>query len=99
ADPRAYPHAAAFTPALPRPELRDLLVLPAETRLRPGGDPDPVPPLEPAERGDDLLRLRQLRVAQGHRGRLGHPPSVRDSARPAPGPGGEVHRDDGDGRG
>ena len=40
------------------PQLRDLLVLPAQARLRPDGDPDPVPPLEPELGGDDLLRRR-----------------------------------------
>jgi len=33
-------------PDLRRAELRDLLVLPAQARLRPGGAADPVPPLE-----------------------------------------------------
>ena len=50
-------------PDLPGAELRDLLVLPAQARLRPARDPDPVPPLESAVGGDDLLRLRQLRLA------------------------------------
>ena len=59
------------------PELRHLLVLPAQARLRPERDPDPVPPLESPERGDDLLRRRQLLVAQGDRGRLGHAASRR----------------------
>ena len=58
ADHRAHPHAAALAPDLRGPQLRDLLVLPAQARLRPAGDPDPVPPLEPELRGDDLLRLR-----------------------------------------
>ena len=47
------------------PELRHLLVLPAQARLRPAGRADPVPPLESAVGGDDLLRLRQLRLAAG----------------------------------
>ena len=34
---------------------------------------DPLPPLEPAVGGDDLLRLRQLRLAQGHLRRLRSP--------------------------
>ena len=45
------------------PELRDLLVLPAQARLRPARGADSVPPLEPAVGGDDLLRLRQVRLA------------------------------------
>ena len=53
-----HPHAAAVAPDLPGPELRDLLVLPAQARLRPAGDPDPVRPLERELGGDDLLRLR-----------------------------------------
>jgi homogentisate 1,2-dioxygenase len=50
---------------VPGPELRDLLVLPAQARLRPAGDPDPVRPLERELGGDDLLRLGQLLVAEG----------------------------------
>ena len=46
ADHRADPHAAAVAPDLPGPELRHLLVLPAQARLRPAGGADPVPPLE-----------------------------------------------------
>ena len=98
ADHRAHPHAAPLAPDLRGPQLRDLLVLPAQARLRPAGDPDPVPPLEPELGGDDLLRLRQLRLAARDRGRLGDAPSVRDPARPAPGPGGEVDRPDRDAR-
>ena len=69
ADHRAHPHAAAVAPDVPGAQLRHLLVLPAQARLRPAGDPDPVPPLEPAVRGDDLLRRRELLVAQGDRDR------------------------------
>src|SRR5207249_7785196 len=76
ADHRPDPPAAALAPDVPGPELRDLLVLPAQARLRPARRPDPVPPLEPAVGGDDLLRLRQLRLAEGRRGRLDHAPSV-----------------------
>ena len=83
ADHRAHPHAAAVAPDLPGAELRDLLVLPAQARLRPAGDPDPVPPLEPELGGDDLLRLRQLRLAEGDRGRLGDAAPVGDPARAA----------------
>ena len=79
ADHRADPHAAAVAPDLPGPELRHLLVLPAQARLRPARDPDPVPPLEPELRGDDLLRRRQLRLAQGHRDRVGDAAPVRRS--------------------
>ena len=43
-------------------------------------------------RGDDLLRLRQLRLAQGHRGRLDHAPPVGPPARAAAGARGEVAR-------
>ena len=49
------------------PELRHLLVLPAQARLRPAGGADSVPPLEPAVGGDDLLRLRQVRLAPRRR--------------------------------
>ena len=74
------------------PQLRHLLVLPAQARLRPARGADPVPPLEPAERGDDLLRLRQLRLAQGRRRRVDHAPPVRPAARAAAGARGEVDR-------
>ena len=83
ADHRAHPHAAPLAPDLRGPQLRDLLVLPAQARLRPARDPDPVPPLEPELGGDDLLRLRELRLAPRDRGRLGDAPSVRDPARAA----------------
>ena len=59
---------------------------------------DPLPPLEPAERGDALLRRRQLLVAQGDRDRLGHAAPVGPAARPAPRTGREVARDDRDAR-
>ena len=74
------------------PELRDLLVLSAQARLRPAGGADPVPPLESAVGGDDLLRLRQLRLAEGRRGRVDHAASVRPAARAAAGARGEVDR-------
>ena len=98
ADHGPHPPATADAPDVPGAELRHLLVLPAQARLRPGGDPDPVPPLESPVRGDDLLRLRELRLAQEHRGRVDHAPSVGPAARAAPGPRGEVdrrRRDDG----
>ena len=41
ADHRAHPPAAALAPDVPGPELRHLLVLPAQARLRPGGGPIP----------------------------------------------------------
>src|SRR5262249_20017455 len=82
-DHRPHPPAAALAPDLPGAELRDLLVLPAQARLRPARGADPVPPLEPAVRGDDLLRLRQLRVAQGRRGRIDHAPSLGAATRAA----------------
>src|ERR1043165_6615224 len=90
ADHRPNPPAPAVAPDLRRPELRDLLVLPAQARLRPARGADPVPPLEPAVGGDDLLRLRKLRLAQGRRGRLDHTASIRAGARDAAGgpPGG-----------
>ena len=96
ADHRADPHAAALAPDVRRPELRHLLVLPAQARLRPDGGADPVPPLESPERGDDLLRRGQLLLAQGDRGRLDHAAPVRAPARAAAGARGEVarrHRD------
>src|SRR6478672_9994338 len=98
ADHRPDPYAAAVAPDVRGPQLRYLLVLPAQARLRPAGDPDPVPPLEPELGGDDLLRLRELRLAARDRGRFGHAPSLRDPARAAPGPGGEVDRPDRDAR-
>ena len=70
-------------PDLRRAQLRDLLVLPAQARLRPARDSDPVSPLEPAERGDDLLRLRQLRLAEGRGRRLDHAASLGPAARSA----------------
>src|SRR4029079_12052390 len=85
ADHRPHPPAAAVAPDVRRPELRDLLVLPAQARLRSAGGADPVPPLEPAVGGDDLLRLRQLWLAQGRRGRVDHTASVRPAARAAAG--------------
>src|SRR6185295_3644717 len=96
ADHRADPHAAARAPNLPGPELRHLLLLPAQARLRPARDPDPLPPLEPELRGDDLLRLRELRLAEGHRDRIGHAPPLGDPTRAAAGSGREVDRDDRD---
>ena len=84
ADHGPHPHAAAVAPDLPGAQLRHLLVLSAQARLRPGGGSDPVPPLEPEQRGDDLLRRRELLLAEGHRDRLGDAAPVRDSARPAP---------------
>ena len=51
----------------------------------------PVPPPRIPERGD-LLRLRQLRLAEGDRGRVGDAAPVGDPARAAPGPCGEVDR-------
>ena len=64
ADHRPHPPAAAVAPDVRGPELRDLLVLPAQARLRPASGADPVPPLESPVGGDDLLRLRQVRLAQ-----------------------------------
>src|SRR5205823_9291145 len=87
------PPAASVAPDLPGAELRDLLVLPAQARLRPARGADSVSPLEPAVGGDDLLRLRQLRLAPRRRGRLDHAPSVRPAARAAAGPRGEGDRD------
>ena len=73
-------------------ELRHLLVLPEDARLAGRSDSDPVQPLEHPVRGDDLLRLRGLRLAQGSRNRLDHAASVRPPARPAAGPRREVDR-------
>src|SRR5205823_3030690 len=50
ADHGPNPPAAALAPDLPGAELRHLLVLPAQARLRRAGGADPVPPLETAVR-------------------------------------------------
>ena len=71
---------------------------PRKLDFDPHGDPDPVSPLEPEQRGDDLLRRRELRVAEGDRDRLGDAASVGDPARAGARPRGEVDRDDGDAR-
>ena len=57
----------------------------AQARLRPARGADPVPPLESAVGGDDLLRLRQLRLAAGRRGRVDHTSSVGVPHGPQPG--------------
>ena len=98
ADHRTDPHAAAGAPDVRGPQLRDLLVLPAQARLRRAGAADPVPPLEPELRGDDLLRRRELLVAEGDRGRVGDAAPVRHPARAAAGARRAVDRDDGDAR-
>ena len=49
ADHGAHPHAAAVPPDVRGTELRHLLVLPPQARLRSRGDPDPVPPFESPE--------------------------------------------------
>ena len=86
ADHRPHPPAAAVTPDVPGQELRDLLVLSAQARLRPARRADPVPPLEPAVGGDDLLRLRQVRLAARGGRRLDHAcirPGCRTARSPA----------------
>ena len=101
ADHRPDPPASAFAPDLPGEQLRHLLVLSAEARLRSGGGADPLPPLESPVRGDDLLRLRQLRLAEGHLRRRDHAAPVGPSARSASrscGEGTRRHRDDRAGR-
>ena len=55
--------AAARAPDVPGPELRDLLVLPAQPRLGPARRAAALPPLEPAVGGGHLLRRRPVRVA------------------------------------
>ncbi len=65
---------------------------PRELDYDPTGDRAPVPPLEPAVRGDHLLRLRRLRLAQGDRGRLGHRAPLGPAARAAARPGREDAR-------
>ena len=92
ADHRTDPPAAAVASDLPGAELRHLLVLSAQARLRPAGGADPVRPLEPAVGGDDLLRLRQLRLAARRRRRLDHAAPVGPAARAAAGARGEEHR-------
>ena len=52
----------------------------------------PVPPLQRAVGGDDLLRRRAVRLAQGRRHRGDHAAPVGAAARPAAGAGGEVAR-------
>ncbi len=54
---------------LPGPQLRHLLVLSAQARLRPARSADPVPPLELQSEEMIYLRLRQVRLAQGRRRR------------------------------
>ncbi|CAA9503519.1 MAG: Homogentisate 1,2-dioxygenase, partial [uncultured Solirubrobacteraceae bacterium] len=89
--------ATARAPELPGPELRDLLVLPADARLGPRGDRAALPPLQSPVRGDDLLRRRAVRLAQGRRHRGDHAASVRPPARPAAGARREGDRRDADG--
>ncbi|CAA9523219.1 MAG: Homogentisate 1,2-dioxygenase, partial [uncultured Solirubrobacteraceae bacterium] len=89
--------AAARAPELPGPELRDLLVLPADARLGSRGDRAALPPLQSPVRGDDLLRRRAVRLAQGRRHRGDHAAPVRPPARPAARPRREVDRRDADG--
>ncbi len=89
ADHGPDPPAAALAPDVPGAELRHLLVLPAPPRLRSRGGTDPVPPQQSSVGGDDLLRLRELRLAQGHLGGLDHAASVRAPARAGAGPGRE----------
>ena len=83
ADHRAHPPAAALASDLRGPELRDLLVLPAQARHRPGRGADPVPPQQSPVGGDDLLRLRELRLAEGDLGRRDHAAPFGAAARPA----------------
>ena len=84
--------AAAGAPDVPGPELRHLLVLPADARLGRERDRAALPPLQRAVGGDDLLRRRAVRLAQGRRHRGDHAAPVRAAARPAAGAGGEVAR-------
>ncbi len=98
ADHGAHPSAAAVAPDVPGAELRHLLVLSAEARLRSRGGADPLPPLESPVGGDDLLRLRELRLAEGDLGRRDHAPSFGPSARAAAGARREVARRRGDDR-
>src|SRR3954452_15526868 len=67
ADHRPHPPAAALTSAVPGTELRHLLVLPAQARFRPTRSADSISPFESAVGGDDLLRLRQVRLAPRRR--------------------------------
>ena len=65
---------------------------PRDARLGPAGDRPALPPLKPAVRGDDLLRRRAVRLAQGRRRRGDHAASVGPAARAAAGAGREVAR-------
>ena len=99
-EPKAGPAApaAAGAPDVPGPELRDLLVLPADARLGRRGDRAAVPPLQRAVRGGHVLRRRRLRRAQGRRRRLHHAAPVRAAARAAAGAGREGDRREADER-
>ena len=92
AEGRAPAPAAARAPDVPGPELRHLLVLPADARLGRERDRAALPPLQRAVGGDDLLRRRAVRLPQGRRHRRDHAAPVRPAARPAAGAGGEVAR-------
>ena len=65
---------------------------PRKLDFDPQAVPIPYHALEPAVGGDDLLRLRQLRLAARRRGRLDHAAPVRPAARAAAGARGEEHR-------
>ena len=85
AEVRAPAPAAAGPPDLPGPELRDLLVLPADARLGRQRRAAALPPLERAVGGDDLLRRRAVRLAQGRRHRGDHAAPVGPPHGPQPG--------------
>ena len=83
---RAPPPAAARAPELPGPNFVICSFCP-HARLGPDGDRAALPPLQRAVGGDDRLRRRPVRLAQGrrHRAITLHPSG--SPARPAAGPG------------
>ena len=86
ADHRPDPPAAALAPDVPGPELRDLLVLPAQARLRPAGGP--IPYHHSNLQSEEMIYYVSGKFGSRHgdRGRLDHAASLGPAARPAPRP-------------